>query len=159
MYPFNISIIAILLTTPFYLSAQWSVRNELECDYTISLQCAGEVQNITVTDELYGKWNTPSTFILPVFQNKHCDEWVLTLKSMRTNLLISFMLSDYYKYISNGGDPNDHTNPKNQFIFCCCKECDSQAPCGSENGCGVLNIDTKNFVISIQKPQSPYCPR
>jgi len=139
------------------VSGQWHIYNELDCDFIITLSCNKLGKSLFISDTLRGKWGSPSITDISGI-NCNCTYLDISLESLSTNSILSFKFDDYNRYISIGGDPNDFTNPQNNFIFCCCNGCNTEAPCGIKNGCGTIIINYSVCSIYIQKPSSPFCP-
>ena len=145
---------------PLIAFSQWTLYNELDCGFTLTLTCNDDGSRFSFSSSANpteASWGSPSTISLPNVKCQ-CTDMNITLQSDRTSTNLSFSLHDYKNYISQGGDPNDFTNPSNHYIFCCCDNCTWKHPCDVQNGCGAIIIDALNCSITIQKPASPFCP-
>jgi len=164
----RIFLILFLFIHPFMLFSQWTLENELDCDFTLKIDCDdGSSQTVTVNSTSgYGYWGSPTNIPMnsvscpctnPTFS-------ITTSNSGYGNGNQSFDLVYYLSIVGGTGtvDPNDISDPNNPFIYCCCYPCSSSSlnyPCIS-NGCAAIVIDPINCKVKLKKPSPnpPGCP-
>jgi hypothetical protein len=126
-------LIFSLFFTSNLLQAQWTLENELDCDFEFRIDCDdGSSQVISINSSGgYGFWGTSTNIPLNSISCP-CTNPVFTITTSNSgfgNGNQSFSLNTYLSTVSSifGGsgsvDPNDVSDPNNPFIYCCCFPC------------------------------------
>lgn len=151
-------VIFLFLFFPIIANCQFSVHNELNCDFSLTLKCNGSnsiFEEVRIGDSLHGDWGAPNFIELSNENLCGCDNLSISLKSNSSNHMISFTLKEYRRYLDTGGKLSDYANPLNTFIFCCRNFCNIKAPCAIESSCGYIEIE--GCTLKIKKPLPPFC--
>ncbi|MBC7382792.1 MAG: hypothetical protein H7296_07320 [Bacteroidia bacterium] len=163
----NCFILMSLILFSNRVFSQWTVVNELDCDYSVKVACDdGSAGTVSIpTDIANSFWGTP---VRGRITTAHCPcnnpTFTITPATStygtgaRTFTLSTYLASVNSTYGGTGSiDPNS-TSPSNPWIYCCCSPCgasDPGYPCIS-NGCAAIIIDVANCTITFKKPTG--CP-
>jgi hypothetical protein len=145
------------------VQAQWTVISELDCPYKITITCDDDASTGTSPTMCCNFWNDPGTYTING-PSCPCSNTHFTIDSDPTgygNGAKTFTLSYYLSQVSStyGGtghiDPNDGSDPSNEFLYCCCNTCPLTSPSYDGcigNGCAAILINADACTITLKKP-------